>query len=40
MYTSQADECGGITVSDADHQVLRYFTPKEVAESRLEFFEN
>jgi len=40
MYTSQADECGGITVCDANHQVLRYFTPKEVVESRLEFFEN
>jgi hypothetical protein len=40
MYTAQADEYGGITVCDANHQVLRYVTPKEVAESRLEFFEN
>ncbi len=40
MFTSLADEYGGVTVYNAHHQVVRHFTPGEVSQGRLDFFQN
>ena len=40
MFTSIADEHGGVTVYNVGHQVVRHFTPGEVSQGRLEFFQN
>jgi hypothetical protein len=40
MFISIVDEHGGVTVYNADHQVVRHFTPGEVSQGRLDFFQN
>ena len=34
VYVSHADEFGGITVTDARGEVVKYFSPSEVAAAR------
>ena len=40
LYTSVGDAHGGVTVFDANHQVVKYFTPGAVDKGRVEFFQN
>jgi hypothetical protein len=40
LFTSTRDASGGITVADANHKVIRYFTPDAVEKGTLAFFTN
>jgi hypothetical protein len=40
LYTSVEDAHGGVTVFDANHQVVRYFTPETVDKGRVKLFQN
>jgi hypothetical protein len=40
LFTSMQDTKGGVTVLDANHQVVKYFTPDAVEKGRIEFFQN
>jgi len=37
MYTSSRDAMGGVGIYDADNNMIRYFSPREVAEAHVNY---